>query len=356
MILLGLAAAVIGVAGIRGFAGTLGPTFLALILVVTVQPAQSWLRRHGAPGWLGVVALLLLIYAILVGLTAALALSIAQLATLLPTYTDQFTDLLDQATDQLDQLGVGQDQINTALDQLNFSNLIGILQRVLGGLSTVLSDLFFIVVLIFFLGMDAAGFPRRLAEAAASRPHLVEALNAFARGTRRYMAVSTVFGLIVAAVDIGALYWLAVPLPLLWGLLSFITNYIPNVGFVLGLVPPALLGLLEGGVSRMIWVVVAYSVINVVIQSLIQPKFVGDAVGLSATLTFLSLVFWSFVLGPLGALLAIPLSLLVKAILVDADPDAQWLRPLLGDTVAEKAAQRREPAPEEPASEPAEEK
>ena len=98
------------------------------------------------------------------------------------------------------------------------------------------------------------------------------------------------FGLIVALVDVTALYWLDVSLPWLWGLLSFITNYIPNIGFVLALVPPALLALLQGGVGQAVFVVVAYSVINLVIQSLIQPKFVGDAVGLSVTLTFLS---WS---------------------------------------------------------------
>jgi predicted PurR-regulated permease PerM len=69
-----------------------------------------------------------------------------------------------------------------------------------------------------------------------------------------------------------------------------------------------------------------------VIQSVIQPKVVGDAVGLSATLSFLSLVFWAWVLGALGALLAIPLSLLVKALLVDVDPRARWLNPLIGDT------------------------
>jgi AI-2 transport protein TqsA len=76
-------------------------------------------------------------------------------------------------------------------------------------------------------------------------------------------------------------------------------------------------------------VIIAYSVINVMIQSLLQPKFVGDAVGLSVTLTFLSLVFWIFVIGPLGALLAVLLSLFVKALLVDADPDSRWLDPLI---------------------------
>jgi hypothetical protein len=164
---------------------------------------------------------------------------------------------------------------------------------------------------------------------AAQRPHLVEALTGFAGATRQYVVVSTVFGLIVALVDVAALYWLDVPLPWLWGLLAFITNYIPNIGFVLGLIPPALLAMLQGGVRQAVLVIVAYSVINVVIQSLIQPKFVGDAVGLSVTLTFLSLVFWTFVIGPLGALLAVPLSLFVKALLVDADPDSRWLDPLI---------------------------
>ena len=109
----------------------------------------------------------------------------------------------------------------------------------------------------------------------------------------------------------------------------FITNYIPNIGFVLGLIPPALLALLQGGVRQAVLVIVAYSVINVMIQSLLQPKFVGDAVGLSVTLTFLSLVFWTFVIGPLGALLAVPLSLFAKALLVDADPDSRWLDQLI---------------------------
>ena len=118
---------------------------------------------------------------------------------------------------------------------------------------------------------------------------------------------------------------------MLWGLLAFITNYIPNVGFVIGLVPPAILGLLEGGPGLMLAVIAIYSVINVVIQTVIQPKVVGDAVGLSTTLTFLSLVFWAWVIGALGALLAIPLSLLVKALLVDVDPDNRWLMPILSN-------------------------
>ena len=161
-------------------------------------------------------------------------------------------------------------------------------------------------------------------------------------GIRRYWLVTTVFGLIVALLDGVVLLILGVSLPLVWIVLAFITNYIPNVGFVIGVVPPALLGLLSGGPRLMITVIVVYSVINFVIQSVIQPKYVGDAVDLSLTLTFLSLVFWAWVIGPLGALLAIPLTLMVKALLVDIDPASRWVGSLLSSGAP----------PDEPAAEP----
>jgi AI-2 transport protein TqsA len=329
LVLLSVAGVVVSVAGLRSAAGIVGPAFLALMIVITAHPLLAWLQRRRVPGWLAVTLTMLVAYAVLLALAAALVVSVARLATLLPGYEPQFADLVDQTTGWLGEMGVTQEQINTVVSQLDLNSLVGVLQQLLTGVAGVLSGLGFILVLLFFLIIDSSSFPRRLGPATAQRPQLVEALAAFARATRRYIVVSTVFGLIVALVDVAALYWLDVPLPWLWGLLAFITNYVPNIGFVLGLVPPALLALLQGGVREAVLVIVAYSVINVVIQSLLQPKFVGDAVGLSITLTFLSLVFWSYVLGPLGALLAVPLSLLAKALLVDADPAARWLDPLL---------------------------
>jgi AI-2 transport protein TqsA len=329
LVLLGVAGVVVSVAGLRSASGIVGPAFLALLIVITVHPLLAWLQRHRVPGWLAVSLTMLSAYAALLGLAAALAFSVARLATLLPSYQPQFTSLVDQFTRWLGELGVTKEQISSAVSQFDLNSLVRVLQQVLSGATSVISDLTFILVLLFFLIMDSSSFPRRLAAAGAKRPQLVEALASFAHATREYVVVSTVFGLIVALVDVAALYWLGIPLPWLWGLLAFITNYIPNIGFVLGLVPPALLALLEGGVRQALLVIVAYSVINVVIQSFIQPKFVGDAVGLSVTLTFLSLVFWSYVIGPLGALLAVPLSLFTKALLVDADPASHWLVPLI---------------------------
>jgi AI-2 transport protein TqsA len=141
--------------------------------------------------------------------------------------------------------------------------------------------------------------------------------------------VTTIFGLIIAVLDGIALAWIGIPLAVLWGVLSFVTNYIPNIGFILGVAPPALLGLLGSGWRGMLLVIVVYTLINFVVQSLIQPRFVCDAVGLSTVLTFVSLVFWSWVLGVLGLLLAIPATLLVMAVLVDTDPKAGWAAALL---------------------------
>jgi AI-2 transport protein TqsA len=128
----------------------------------------------------------------------------------------------------------------------------------------------------------------------------------------------------VALLDGFALWMIGIPLPALWALLSFVTNYIPNIGFVLGLVPPALLGLLDGGVTTMLWVVAVYSIVNFVLQSLVQPKIVGDTVDLSVTVSFVAVIAWTWLIGGLGAVLAVPLTLLVKALLVDAAASDSW--------------------------------
>ena len=122
-------------------------------------------------------------------------------------------------------------------------------------------------------------------------------MTLFTQGTRSYLLVSTVFGAVVALGDWIALTIIGVPAAALWGLLAFVTNYVPNIGFVLGVVPPALLGLLAGGWSELVAIVVVYSLLNFVVQTLVQPRFVGDSVGLSMTVTFIALLFWSWVLG-----------------------------------------------------------
>lgn len=329
VILLGLAAATVTVAGIKSISSLVAPTFLALVLVIAVHPVRGWLGRRHVAGWLATVAAIALAYAIVLVLAFSLLISAARLAALVPQYEDEVRSLVDDLGSWLGSLGVQSSEAGTLLSSLDLGRVADLVTSLLSGLLGVLSNLFFLVTLLLFLTADASWFPQRLARARSTRSALVDAFELFAHGTRTYLVVSTVFGLIVAVLDALLLWVLGVPEPLVWGLLAFITNYVPNVGFVIGLIPPAVLALLEGGVGLFVVVVVAYSLINVVIQTFIQPKVVGDTVGLATTVTFLSLAFWTWVLGPLGALLAIPLSLFAKALLVDVDAESRWLRPLI---------------------------
>jgi AI-2 transport protein TqsA len=341
VMLLGAAAAVIVLTGLRATAWLIGPAFLALVVVVAVSPVQGWLRRHGWPGWLATIVLIFLVVGLFAVLALVVVVSLAKLAVLLPQYADRADELLQSLAASLERFGVQPTQLQDAVADISPARLVTLIGTLLGGLSSAVSSLVFLVCLLLFLSIEAGGMDRRLAAVADDRPGIATALRSFARSTRSYFVVSTVFGLIVGLLDSAVLAIIGVPLPLLWGVLAFITNYVPNIGFVIGLVPPALLALLTLGVPQMLVVIVAYCVLNFVIQSLIQPRFVGDSVGLAMTTTFTALVFWAWLLGPLGALLAIPLTLLIKALLVDVDPTARWATSLAGSLAPEPRAPKR---------------
>lgn len=334
LILTGLAVFAITIAGMKACADIIGPLFLAIALVITIYPVRHWFDRRGWPSWIGSTITILCVYMILVLLLLGLVASIGRLATLVPRYAPQINDLIAQAGVWLKQHGVQASQVHALTHSLDAGKVLSFAKQILSGTFGVVSNLVLIAILVLFIGFDSGPFPRNLRAAGRERPAIMQALLSFAHATRRYFVVTAGFGFIVAVIDTVVLALLGVPYALVWGVLAFVTNFVPNIGFVIGVIPPAVIGLLEGGASTMIAVLVIYSVINVAIQTIIQPKVVGNTLGISATITFVSLLFWSFVLGPLGAILAIPLTLLVKAALVDVDPKAKWLEPLLSDKPA----------------------
>jgi AI-2 transport protein TqsA len=327
--LVGAAALTIALAGARAIADIVGPVILALVLTISLHPIRIWLEQHRLPEWAASVALLLAAYLVLGLLTLALIVSVAQLAELLPQYTDQLTAVVTNAGNTLKSFGVQQEQINAVVNAIDPGQLVTLAFTLLASTLGVLSNLFFLIVLLFFMAFDTDSTRRSLAVLGTRMPDLAAALSSFARGARGYMGVAAGFGFIVAVLDGVALAIMGVPGAFVWAVLAFVTNFIPNIGFVIGVIPPALIALLDGGPGLMIAVIVTYSVINFLIQSVIQPRVVGDTVGLTALFTFMSLVFWTWVIGPLGALLAVPLTLLTRALLVETNPRLGWALPLI---------------------------
>ncbi len=359
-LLFGAAALTIVLGGMHQARGIITPVFLALVITITVHPIRRALERTRLPEWLASVIMLVAAYLLIVVLTLALAVSLAQLATLIPKYSAELSERVAQAGDALGKLGVDQQHIEKMVKSIDPGDLVDVVTELLSGTLGVLSNLLFIFTVLLFMAFDTNGTRRTLAALGERFPAPRAALGHFARGTLSYMGVSAVFGFIVAVIDGVMLYLLGVPGAFAWAVLAFVTNFIPNIGFVIGLIPPALIALLADGPGLMVTVIVLYCVINFVIQSIIQPRIVGDTVGLTPTLTFLSLIFWTWVLGPLAALLAVPFSLLMRALLVESDPGASWALPLLSGksppATDEVPASDEVPAPDEaPAqAEPAE--
>ena len=321
-----LAALTIGSVGLYLIQDLFAPAFFALTLVVTVRPLVSWMTRHRVPRLVAATAAILLIFTFVVLLFAALAVAVAQLVDTLPQYAPKFQAIWKQAETQLNGMGVDQSTVlKQVTDILDTSQLVTVAQPVLGQLTSASAMLGVMAMVVVFLMFDTAKIEIRAAALSVLKPGMAAAMVSFCEAVRSYWMVSTVFGLIVAVINVLTLWYLDVPMAITWGVVSFITNYIPNIGFVLGVVPPAVLGLVDSGPWTALWVVLSYVAANFVIQSLIQPKFTGDAVGLNTTTTFLCLLFWSTVIGALGTILAVPLTLFVKALLIDSDPRSRWV-------------------------------
>lgn len=333
IVLISVAGAALGAAALHSAAAIVTSIMLALVLTIAVLPISAAARRHRWPGWLATLISLVSAYAILVVLVVGAALCMVKLAGILPNYASKATDLTDQTGEWLNSIGLDNSSTKEALQQIDPSKVTQFVENIFSGILGAFGNFFLLVTLIFFFVTAISGFAPRLGALSRTKPELALSLTGFVTATQHYLVMTAVFGAIVAVLDTGALWLLGVPLPLVWGFFSFLTNFIPNIGFVIGVIPPALLALLDSGWETMVVVIVVYSVLNVTIQTFIQPRYVGASVGLSAEVTFLSLVVWTFLLGALGALLAVPMSLLVRAIFIDSDSRATWVTSLIASSV-----------------------
>lgn len=305
------------------------PLALALVLVVIVHPIRHPLERRGWPRWAATTVVIAVAYLILAVLAALLVFAGVEFADLVVDVLDELEAAVASVTTWLASVGLGDQLADATASALDPSALIGVVQGIGGWLLGFLTAAFFVLAYLIFMAADGARYGRaERAFGPGIRPRL-ERIRALNSSIRRYYVVNASFGAIVAVIDGLALWALGIPVPAVWAILAFVTNFIPNIGFVLGLIPPAVLAFVVGGVPLLLVVIAVYSVVNVVLQVLVQPKFVSDAVDLSLTLSFFSVVFWTFVIGPLGAILSIPLTLAAReALLGDRD---RWLRWLSGN-------------------------
>lgn len=327
--LLTVASGVAILAGMRVAAAIIGPVIIALIITIAWSPGSAWLRRKG---WHPSVAALTGILLGVIGMALFVALvwsSLVQLQDKLPGYQPRIEALQQMISDKLSDLPIDSSRLFSG-EMLRPSSLVGYAVAFVRRLTAAVGNLFFLVLLMAFMMLEAVRYPQKLRDALATSSTGVEQFNRFSEHIREYVVINSIFGLIAATINTALLLMLGIDYAILWGVLSFLLSFVPNIGFAIALVPPALLGLVEFGFARAGMVVAGYTLINFLVDNVFKPRFVGETLDLSALVVVLSLLFWGWLLGPIGALIAIPLSIAAK-FLFEGFEESRWIAHLMSN-------------------------
>lgn len=334
-VLLAIACFVIVTAGMKAAAPILVPFLLSVFISVICAPGLFWMQRKGVPNGLAVLSVLLGIVVISSFLAVVVGKSLNNFISTLPLYQAQLTEKTSNLISWLNGHGI-EVSGSILVEQLNPGRVMKMAAGTLTGLSSALTNLFMILLTVIFILMEASGFPQKIRAALKTPDKSLPRFGAISESINRYLAIKTFFSLITGTAICIWLAILGLDYPLLWGLTAFLLNYVPNIGSIIAAVPAVLLAMVQLGPGNSLLVCLGYVAVNVVFGSILEPRFMGRGLGLSALVVFLSLVFWGWILGPVGMLLSVPLTMIVK-IGLESDKESHWIAVLLGSAPEVKA-------------------
>ena len=323
-----LASFIIVVAGMKAASSILVPFFLAVFIAVICAPPLFWLQRKGVPKVVALVLILLAILVVGVLFGALIGPSLSNFLTSLPVYQGRLSAHIAALISWLREQGVNipADEVPHILNPGWVMSLVG---GIFSALSSVLTDAFLILLTVVFILLEAADFPKKLRLVLKIPERSLATIEKFSQSAKRYLVIKT---LISAAVGLVIWLWLlilGVDYPVLWGTLSFLLNYVPNIGAIIAALPVVLLALVQLGVGPALLTVLGFVVVHIVLGSIIEPKLTGKGLSLSTLVVFLSMVFWGWVLGPIGMILSVPMTSLVK-IALESHEETRGLAIMLG--------------------------
>ncbi len=330
--LLAMAALVIVLAGIKASMDMMVPFLLATFIAIIAGSPVYWLSRHRVPLWLSILIVIALLLLVLVGIGALVGRSITDFTQQLPEYQARVRGLMGQGIDFLNAWGVEIDQTQV-LSFFDPAVALSWAGRLLSGFTGALSNGFLILLTVIFILLEASSFPRKLRQILADPDSSLPVFERFAADVKRYMAIKTAVSMATGVLISTILTVIGVDFALLWGLTAFLLNYIPTIGSIIAAVPAVLLALVQLGPGGALATALGFAFTNVFLGNVVEPRFMGRGLGLSTTVVFVSLVFWGYLLGPVGMLLSVPLTMTVK-IALEVNPGTRWMAILLGPEAA----------------------
>ena len=330
-VLITLAAFVVVVAGMSAAQSILVPFLLSVFIAVISAPLLSWLQGQGFPRWGALLVVLLLIVLIGLVLATLLGTSLANFRDDLPQYQAGLKTVMDSGVLWLNTHGVDL-PTSSWLDIFNPAKAVDLAARLLTGVGGVLTNALLIILTVVFILLEAWTFPAKFRAAVSDPEATMGQFELFLTNLKRYMAIKTLISLITGVVIALWLTFLDIDYAVLWGLLAFLLNYIPTIGSIIAAVPVVLLALVQQGPGTALAVAIGFLFVNITMGNIVEPRTMGRGLGLSPLIVFLSLLFWGWVLGPVGMLLSAPLTMTLK-IALDSSEETQWLAILLGPPV-----------------------
>ncbi len=324
---IGFACFVIIVAGMKAAVEILVPFLLSGFIAILCAPALLWMEARRIPTTVAVILVVLVVVVSIGGFSVIIASSVNDFARQIPSYQASLQQEISAITQWLDGHGVTLSQ-QMVKDQINPGKVMTLVQGVVTSFGNVLTNFFLIFLTVLFILFEASGFPTKLRRAMGEKHSSLGTFERFNKSVKRYLIIKSLVS-VGTGIFIGA--WLAIQgldYVILWALLAFLLNFIPNIGSIIAAIPAVMLSFLQLGVGSAGFTALGFMLVNVVMGNVIEPRYMGQGLGLSTLVVFLSLLFWGWVLGPVGMLLSIPLTMIVKLAL-ESNQDTHWIAVLL---------------------------
>ena len=320
-------ALVISLAGIKVAAPIVVPFLLSLFVAIICNPAINFLEGKKVPRELAITIVILTIFSLFIVLGGVVGAAVNDFRKAIPTYEAQLSEQITWLVNWLasHNISISMGEIKGYFDP---SKVMNVVTTTLTGFSSVLGNIFLLLLTVVFMLAEGKVFPKKLHMAFNESAQTEKRLDHFLNMVNRYMAIKTMVSL-ATGVIIGAVLWgMGVQFYVLWALLAFLLNYIPNIGSIFAAVPAVILTFLQLGAGYASVVVGLFVSVNMIMGSVVEPKFMGRSLGLSTLVVFLSLIFWGWLLGVVGMLLSVPLTMILK-IALESSEDGRWFAILL---------------------------
>jgi predicted PurR-regulated permease PerM len=321
------AALIIILAGMRGSAEVLSPVLAAWFVSMLLLPVYTWLRSKRLPTWAALLLLVALVLGVGLGILWLLRTSMVQLSNGMAEYQDELSERLAPLMDMLGSLS--ETAPDTDADQAGTAEqLLGFLARFLSAIGNALVGAAVTLILTVFLVLEAPSFSAKLAQGLGDNPVLMR-LRTLGTSIVRYFGARTLINAGTGAA-VGTIFFLiGIDYAILWGVLVFFMSYVPYIGITLATIPAVLLGWAEFGAWMAILVIIIVVVANFTAENVFAPALTGKVLSLSPTLVLVSFMFWNWMLGPLGVILSMPLTVAIVLIL-DSYQETQWIAIAMG--------------------------